>query len=178
MIIEGGKDVSKKIVGFYLLLVLFFSSSFFIGGIEEVEAKVCPLGYFPANDGYRATITEDEEGVKRITDFSLIWECKETRGEVKAEATYDNEPRGVEKFANYLSSFVASLAYLTFGIAALVVVYAGFLYTMSDGDAKNLQKAKLMIFYAAGGFMFSGFTFVLYRIIVSTILGGSPDVGP
>lgn len=65
------------------------------------------------------------------------------------------------------------------GIVLLLIVYAGYLYTTSQGNPQKVQAAKELITAAVGGLLFLIFSATIMRIIYSSLfnLGGCVDIG-
>ena len=69
-------------------------------------------------------------------------------------------------------TFVTIISGLVFGVAILMIVYAGFKYATSQGEAKVTEQAKMQIVAAGIGIGISLLSFVLLNIF-KTVLGGS-----
>lgn len=128
-----------------VLLFFFALSSFFIvlggGDVETASAKICGIGEASQYNG---------------SDFT----CKS--GSMKNENT--------SKVTSYFKYAAAAIAGIALGIAVLTTVYAGYLYTISEGNPETVEKAKKTIMAAGIAMMFSSLSFVIFAAIKS-ILG-------
>lgn len=143
----------KKWAKYLVTFCLFLSPLFLVLGIsgETVEA-FCPMGQYwdAANE--------------KCADNPLIKEESESGQLVDY---WGNESGGL---VQYLFYFVAALSGLSFGIAAIAIVYGGFLYTTSGAYEKNAKKAKIIIMRAGIGIFMSSMVFVFLNIIWKVVL--------
>jgi len=123
------------------MIIFFALSSFFIvygSSFQTAEAKICPVGQAPVWNG---TSFGDCQGTETDEDSTNI--------------------KGTREYFGYTAIAIAALS---LGISVLMVAYAGFLYTVSEGDAEKVRKAKFHIITAGGGMIISGLSFVIYGI--------------
>lgn len=74
-----------------------------------------------------------------------------------------------EEPANYLSYTAGAIAGVSLGLGVLMIVYAGYLYTISEGDPEMVRKAKFQIMAAGTSMMISVLSLVIYAAIKSIL---------
>jgi hypothetical protein len=77
----------------------------------------------------------------------------------------DADKSNMSKPVAYIQKFAILLSILSSGIAVVMIVYSGFVYTFSQGDAKLIGKAKFYITSAGVGMFISSACFVIYNLI-------------
>jgi hypothetical protein len=135
-------------IKYFTFLFVALSSSFIVYTvtIKPVEA-FCPPGQYakPAGGGkFDCTNSETKEKKGQMTQ--------------------------IDKTKKYFGGLAAAIAGVALGVSVLMTVYAGYLYTVSEGDAEKIKKAKFHIVAAGGGIIISGLSFIIYGMI-SNIIG-------
>ncbi len=71
--------------------------------------------------------------------------------------------------ANIFSFFFNFLSYMVGGIAALLLIYASFLYMTSSGDSEKIKRAQALITAIVSGILFIIFSIMIMRFIGLTL---------
>lgn len=129
----------------HLMIIFFALSSFFIvygSFAKPVDAAAfCPIGQAQVWNG-------------------SAFECKG-----KATETDTAKKGNIDKTKEYFRYTAVAIAGISLAVSVLMIAYAGFLYTVSEGDAEKVKKAKFHVITAGGGMMISGLSFVIYGIL-------------
>lgn len=72
-------------------------------------------------------------------------------------------------FQQYAFATVQSLAGLSFGIGAMLIIYAGFKYTTSGFNDRAVEEAKKLMFRAAITIFISLMVFVILNVIATAL---------
>lgn len=116
----------KKMIKLMCIAIISLTSVFFVlGGKTEVYAKSCNLGEY-----------YDVQAKS----------CKES---YKA----NNQKDKVTNIGKAFEYFAYTIIYLSVGLALIMILYAGFSYTMSEGDPKKILEAKNMMLKAGIGML-------------------------
>jgi len=136
-------------IKYFTFLFIALSSSFIVyaATITPVHAEICPPGQYAKPKG------NGEFG------------CAKSETKKK-----QNQMDQIDKTKKYFGGLAASIAGIALGVSVLMTVYAGYLYTVSEGDAEKIKKAKFHIVAAGGGIIISGLSFIIYGMI-SNIIG-------
>lgn len=122
------------------LAVLTLVSAF--GLINNVSAVNCPPGSLRANDGE----------VKSISECNL---AKDHAGSTDLMVTLDT-------IINVVLGVLGLLA-------VVVIIYGGFMYTTSAGDASKIKKAKDTIMYGVIGLVIALLAYAIVNFVLSSI---------
>jgi hypothetical protein len=138
-----------KFIKYFMFLFVALSPSFIVYTvtIQPVSAEICHPGQYakPAGNGkFNCENAETKEKSNQVTE--------------------------IDKTKKYFGALAASIAGIALGVSVLMTVYAGYLYTVSEGDAEKIKKAKFHIVAAGGGIIISGLSFIIYGMI-SNIIG-------
>lgn len=116
----------KKMIKLMCIAIISLTSAFFVlGGKTEVYAKSCPLGEY-----YNVEISDCDDSYKT-----------------------NNEKEKVSNIGKAFEYFAYTIIYLSVGLALTMIIYAGFSYTMSEGDPNKIQAAKNMMLKAGIGML-------------------------
>jgi len=138
--------MEKVIKRLLIVLLIAFSASFLFG--QEAHAELCKPGQYAAYS-------------KADGSAGGTFNCVDTSaGNTKEKVGYIN---------GYLNYFAMTIAGLSLGFGVTMIVYAGFLYTTSGGDAKLVQRAKVTIMQAGIGMFIALCSFIIYAIVDSVI---------
>lgn len=74
----------------------------------------------------------------------------------------DNVSENVSKISENFNAFAYAVVYVSSGLALIMIVQAGFQYTMSEGDPFKIEEAKKMIIRAGIGMLIA---FSAYHIL-------------
>lgn len=167
-----GDGMKRKII-FFLLSIVFFGSSYFYLNLNEVEAAPCnPGNYSKYNEDQVINEETWSKLSKAVFDCKTVDGDKETEGENGEAGLLSLDGDGGAKWAREFSDFLVQLAlvvgYFTEVVAMLVIAYAAYLYTTSEGEPRQIRMAKTYVMYAFVG-MFIG----AFSLIISRFLGGA-----
>ncbi|MGG0545258.1 hypothetical protein ABEY63_25630 [Priestia aryabhattai] len=73
-----------------------------------------------------------------------------------------NESTNMKAVEKNFTTFAYTIVYLSTGLALIMIVYSGFQYTMSEGDAFKIQEAKTSMLRAGIGMLIA---FSTYNIL-------------
>lgn len=79
--------------------------------------------------------------------------------------------------ATFIASLFSFILGISGGIAVLIIMYAGYLFLTSRGNAEAIQRGREMIVAAIVGLLFIIFSFVILETITGTVLD-LPNFGP
>ena len=116
----------KKMIKLISIAIISLASVFFVLGVKtEVYAKTCALGeYYDIQS----------------KSCAKSYETK-------------NQSEKVSKIKEAFKYFATALVVISTGLSLIMIVYAGFSYTMSEGDPNKVQDAKNMILKAGVGML-------------------------
>lgn len=137
---------------FLTTLLFVFSLSFCILGPETVSAAKCGSGLKGFAPG---TVHKLDESSGKLTCEKIDTD------EIK------NMMNGEFGIQTYLYDFAKTFSWVGLGIAGMVITYAGFLYTLSEGNPEKVEKAKKLILIAGIGMLIC----LLAVIILDMIYG-------
>lgn len=130
----------KRVLKWLLIAILLTLSSSFLYGKETKADWLCKPGQYAKYNGSTFDCTGTKNG---------------------------NRDTQVKKINTYIRYTAVTVAGLSSGFAVMMIVYAGFMYTTSAGEAKQIQKAKVTIMQAGIGMFISLLSFVILGIISS-----------
>lgn len=120
---------------------LLFGIVVSLGLVREVRAVACPTGSLRAGD-----------------DVSSISECN-----IAKDHAGSDDLMGT---ANIIIGVVLGVLGL---VAVVIIIYGGFMYTMSTGDAQKIKKAKDTIMYGVVGLVIALLAFAIVNFVLSNI---------
>lgn len=120
---------------------LLFGVMMSFGLVHEAGAVACPTGSLRAGD-----------------DVSSISECNIA----KDHAGSDNLMGTINTIINVVLGVLGL-------VAVVVIIYGGFMYTMSTGDAQKIKKAKDTIMYGVVGLVIALLAFAIVNFVLSNV---------
>lgn len=85
--------------------------------------------------------------------------------EVGGGENYGITGEGVEFMSGKVENFVKSLSAIIFGLAVIMVTFAGFRYATSEGDERKTRQAKMQILTAGIGIGLAVFNLVILKMM-------------
>lgn len=165
----------RKIVTSLLLIV---SMGIMFVGLDAQEAEAAPCN--PGNYAYF-----DENAVLNGKDISgineIAFKCKNvdsnnstTSGRTIEEGKYgingldfegENGAGWARTFFTFLLQLAVIVGYFSEVVAMLMIAYASYIYTTSEGEPRKLRMAKMYVLYAFVGMFIGAFSLIISRFI-------------
>lgn len=146
-----------------LIMSILFSISSLTSHGNVVEAAPC----YPGN---HASYDKTSDKWKCVENGS---EGAGSEGLGENKLTIDEGMPGGEEvtwayfFVDFLINLATVVAYATEVIAMIMIAYASYVYTTSEGEPRKLRQAKMYVMYAFIG-MFMG----AFSLVIAKLLGG------
>lgn len=161
-LIKEGVNMKTKL-SFVIFLSMVMTGFAMVGPLEQVHA----------NDYdeflYDESMNVDEEGKPlNVEDDGSVSDELSTR----AGQDMGVDEKGVSYFKSAGERFVTIITALIFAFSAIMIVFAGFKLTTSEGDASRAKKAKMQIIVAGIGIGLAVMNLVvvqLFREIINVL---------
>lgn len=159
-----------------LLLMLFISSILAFSNTSVVEAAPCNPGNYAKFDDQVLLNNRDMEGIKSVTFVcsGVNGNNSTSSGNADADAKYgvnglnfegENGAGWARNFFTFLIQLSVVVGYLSEVVAMLVIAYAAYLYTTSEGEPRKLRMAKMYVLYAFAGMFIGAFSLIIAKFI-------------
>ena len=103
---------------------------------------------------------------------SDICNCTGVSEEIKAASGCSG---GADKLPTVISNIIKAVIVVLGTVAVIVVVYGGFQYMTSAGDANKAKKARDTILYAAIGLVICVLSFMITDFVINAIKGSQEE---
>jgi len=134
------------------ITIVFIPFFFFSHTFEQIEAKFCPIGQFPL----------------LISTDPVETDCKPTTTGMSGEDTpsgEDNSDEMTNNIRGYLLTFLKVFMGVGTALSAVMIMYSGYSYIISAGDARKLEEAKVMLFRAGIGILVLSCSFAMMNLL-------------
>lgn len=134
----------------------------------ETANAACPMGqYYETRLNDCISLSSSVTGSK-ASGYS---ELKNADLAAAIDGVKDSTGSQAAQVAMYVNQTVTVLVGVAIALAALMTVFGALLYTMSEGDQKKVQQAKMILLGAGVGAAIAVSSYVIMGIINATVLG-------